>query len=72
MRKKINDERMQEYIKQGGTKLNIEKLSYDKNSQDFILMKGMPLIARRNKKELNIFNHERFICEMIKKDKIII
>jgi hypothetical protein len=32
----------------------------------------MPLITRRNKKEFNIFNNERFICEMIKKNKIII
>ena len=72
MRKKVNDERMQEYLKRGGTKLNIEKLRYDKNSQEFTLMKGMPLIARRNKKELNIFNNERFICEMINKNKIII
>ena len=63
---------MQEYIKRGGTKLNIEKLRYDKNSQDFILMKGMPSIARRNKNEFNIFNNERFICEFIRKDKIII
>ena len=72
MRKKVNNERMQEYLKRGGTKLNIEKLKYDKNSQDFILMKGMPLIARRNRKDLNIFNNERFICEMIKSNKIII
>ena len=70
MRKKVNNDRMQEYLKRGGTKLTIEKLKYDKNSQDFTLMKGMPLIARRNKKELNIFNNERFICEMIKKEKI--
>ena len=35
-------------------------------------MKGMPLIVRINKKELNIFNIERFICEFIRKDKIII
>ena len=47
-------------------------MKYDKNSQDFILMKGMPRIAGRNKKELNIFNNERFICEFIRKDKIII
>ena len=54
MRKKINDERMQENIKRGGTKLNIEKLRYDKNSQDFTLMKGMPLIAQRNKNYIYI------------------
>jgi len=63
---------MQENFKRGGTALNIDKLKNDKNSQDFILMKGMPSIARRNKNEFNIFNNERFICEMIKKNKIII
>ena len=47
-------------------------MKYDKNSQDFTLMKAMPLIARGNKKELNIFNNERFICEMVNKNKIII
>ena len=72
MRKKSNNERMQEYLKRGGTKLNIEKLKYDKNSQDFTLMKGMPIISRRNRKDLNIFNNERFICDSIRKDKIII
>ena len=72
MRKKINNERMADHLKNRGQTLKIEKLRYDKNSQDFTLMKGMPLIARRNKKELNIFNNERFICEFIRKDKIII
>ena len=72
MRKKINNERMADHLKNRGQTLKIEKLRYDKNSQDFTLMKGMPLIARRNKKELNIFNNERFICEFIRKDKIVI
>jgi hypothetical protein len=72
MRKKINNERMTDHLKNKGQTLKIEKLRYDKNSKDFTLMKGMPLIARRNKKEFNIFNNERFICEFIRKDKIII
>ena len=70
MRKKINNERMADHLKNKGQTLKIEKLKYDKNSQDFTLMKGMPLIARRNRKDLNIFNNERFICEMIKRIKL--
>jgi ATP-dependent exoDNAse (exonuclease V) alpha subunit len=64
---------MKEYFKSNnGRKLKIDKLIYDDNSQDFYLMKGMPLIARKNRKDLNIFNNEKFICQSIKKDSIII
>ena len=41
---------MQENFKRGGTALNIEKLKNDKNSQDFILMKGMYQLLEEIKK----------------------
>jgi ATP-dependent exoDNAse (exonuclease V) alpha subunit len=35
-------------------------------------MRGMPLIARRNNKKLNIYNNEMFKCHSIKKETIIV
>ena len=51
-----------------------EKIEYDDNSQDVYLVDGMPIIARKNCKELDIFNNEMFIIKNIQyeKQKIII
>ncbi len=38
----------------------IKALEYDKNSQDMYIYKGLPIIARRNDRNLDIFNNETF------------
>ena len=54
--------------------LELKKLSYDPNSQDIKICTGMPVIARKNSKELNIFNNETFTIKEIKRteDEIIV
>jgi hypothetical protein len=50
-----------------------KKLSYDDNSQDVRLLSGMPIIARKNCKELNIANNETFTIKEIRpKSNIIV
>ena len=70
----INKMEMDKMIKQKKVKaLELEGLSYDPNSQDVRLCAGMPVIARKNNKELNIFNNETFIIKSIKlKENIIV
>ena len=41
----------------------IKKLGFDDNSQDYILCKGMPLIARKNLKSQKIVNTEIYKCD---------
>jgi ATP-dependent exoDNAse (exonuclease V) alpha subunit len=51
----------------------LDGLDYDPNSQDVKLCAGMPIIARKNNKELNIFNNETFTIKAIKqKDDVIV
>ena len=52
--------------------MRLEKLLYDKNSQDVELLPGMPIIARINEKKSNIFNNELFTIKTITKDDIIV
>ena len=52
--------------------LKFDKLAYDDNSQDVELLAGMPIIARKNCKELNICNNETFTIKEIKHTKSII
>ena len=52
--------------------LKFSKLAYDDNSQDVELLSGMPIIARKNCKELNICNNETFTIKEIKHSKNII
>ena len=53
--------------------LSLSKLDYDDNSQDVNLISGTPIIARKNCKELDIFNNETFMVEEIRhKHKIIV
>ena len=70
----INDMMMLKYIKQKNhmPTTNFSKLSHDKNSQDMRLLPGMPIIARKNSKKLNIFNNETFTIKEIRKTKGVI
>jgi hypothetical protein len=70
----INKMEMDKMIKQKKVKaLELEGLCYDPNSQDVRLCTGMPVIARKNSKELNIFNNETFTIKAIKKtDNVIV
>jgi ATP-dependent exoDNAse (exonuclease V) alpha subunit len=53
--------------------IEFKKLYYDDNSQDVKIIKGMPIIARRNCKELNIANNDCFtIKEINHEEKLII
>ena len=71
----INKIKMDEEVRRKKIKpLELKALEYDPNSQDVRLFKGMPIIARRNNRDLNIFNNETFIIKEIRQseDKIII
>ena len=66
-RMEINKMMMDQTIKAKKVKaLELKKLYYDPNSQDVRLCAGMPVIARKNNKDLNIFNNETFIIKSIK------
>ena len=71
---KINEMMMSKYIKQKNYKktTDFKKLPYDKNSQDIRLLPGMPIIARKNNTNLNIFNNETFTVKEIRKTKGLI
>ena len=49
--------------------LQLDKLIFDDNSQDVKLIKDTPIIARKNARELDIFNNEQFIIKDIEFDK---
>ena len=49
--------------------LQLDKLIFDDNSQDVRLTNDTPIIARKNYKELDIFNNEQFIIKHIEFDK---
>ena len=70
---KVNHRMMQQVVKQKKKKpLRLEKLFYDKNSQNVELLPGMPIIARINEKKLDIFNNELFTIKTITKQDIIV
>ena len=74
-RMEINKIKMDEEVRRKKIKpLELKALEYDPNSQDVRLCSGMPIIARRNNRDLNIFNNETFIIKEIRQseDKIII
>jgi 5-methylcytosine-specific restriction protein A len=56
--------------KKEGLKFN--KLAYDDNSQDVELFANMPIISRKNSKDLNIVNNETFTIKAIMQNKKII
>jgi hypothetical protein len=71
----INKFKMDETIRNKKIKaLELEKLYYDPNSQDVRLCAGMPVIARKNCKELHIYNNETFTIKEIKRkeDEIVV
>ena len=55
--------------KKGKTSLQLDKLSYDKNSQDVRLLAGTPIISTKNSQELEIYNNETFIIKQIQHSK---
>lgn len=75
-RLQINELMMQkEFTRKKGKKaLQLQKLYYDKNSQNVKLLAGMPIISRVNKKELDLYNNETFIIKEIQysKENIVI
>ncbi len=69
----INKMEMDRVIKLKKVKaFELKALSYDPNSQDVKLCAGMPVIARKNNKELNIFNNETFTIKAIKQKVIVV
>ena len=70
MSKFIEDKERKTKSKQTPLKLN--KLVYDNNSQDVTLLKDMPIIARKNSKELGIANNDTFTIKKIDNKKQII
>lgn len=69
--KQKNEEAKQKKKKQP-TVLKLNKLSYDKNSQDVELIEKMPVIARINCKEYNIANNDTYTITKIEKDTIFL
>ena len=69
----INKIKMDEEIKRKKVKpLELKGLDYDPNSQDVRLCSGMPIIARRNNRDLNIFDNETFTIKEIRRSENII
>ena len=69
----VNHKEMDKMIKQKKVKpLELKKLAYDPNSQDVKLCAGMPIISRKNNKELNIYNNEMYTIKAIKKTEEVI
>ena len=66
-RKRVNTECMNRYLfeNSGFKTYNVSELVYDKNTQNYTLCKGMPLISRSTKKSINVLNNETFICKKI-------
>lgn len=73
-RLEINKRCMERYLAEQCPKVThtVAHLEYDKNTQDYTLCAGMPLISRLNKKSLDVLNNEMFICKKIKSDCIVI
>jgi ATP-dependent exoDNAse (exonuclease V) alpha subunit len=70
MDKFIEDKEKKTRSKQLPMKLN--KLVYDNNSQDVLLLKDMPIISRKNSKDLGISNNDTFTIKKIDNKKQII
>jgi ATP-dependent exoDNAse (exonuclease V) alpha subunit len=76
-RMQINEYWMNQAIKKSKKSidsiLTFKKLEYDNNSQDVSLLAGMPIIARKNSKSLNICNNDTFKIKQINtKSKTIV
>jgi hypothetical protein len=79
-RKEINEECMERFLDENPSSyilynktIFVPELIYDKNTQNYTLCKGMPLISRVNQKSLKIVNNEMFECKEINdKDVTII
>jgi ATP-dependent exoDNAse (exonuclease V) alpha subunit len=63
---------MEQYLLENPNKnkIEIEKLRFDENTQDYTLSEGMPIISRLNMKSLDVMNNEMFVCNKIKVDCI--
>ena len=70
-RKSVNDKYMKLAYKKDRTRyyFKIPKLQYDENSQDVILVRKTPLIAKVNNSKLKIINNERYIITKIDVDE---
>jgi 5-methylcytosine-specific restriction endonuclease McrA/DNA replication protein DnaC len=73
-RRTLNDSCMRRFIKETkpSKTMSFTKLIYDKNSQDITIAKGMPIIARVNRKSLEIANNECFTIDAVNDDTITI
>jgi 5-methylcytosine-specific restriction enzyme A len=69
-RKKINSKYMDAAYKKAKTSnyITLQKLEYDDNSQDVILVNKTPLIAKVNNGNLKLINNERYIIKKVDKN----
>ena len=65
--KKLMDRKV--VLKKGKKSLELDKLWYDKNSQDVRLLAGTPIIARITKDDMGIYNNECFTIKEIQHSK---
>jgi hypothetical protein len=70
-RKSVNDKYMKLAYKKDKTRyyFRLPKLQYDENSQDVILVRNMPLIAKVNNSKLKLINNDRYIITKIDVDE---
>lgn len=73
-RQKINHECMERFLEENKpeTMLKYEPLTFDKNSQEITIAKGMPVIARINHRKLEIVNNESFTITNITDDAVYV
>ncbi len=71
-RKEINAIKIEEFIQQQGPNetFPVEALKFDKNTQNYQLCQGMPLISRVNKKKYGVLNNEMYQCLSINQTTI--
>jgi hypothetical protein len=73
-RKTVNEECMERFLNENPTlkTADLKELLYDKNTQNYTVCQGMPLISRLNQKSLKVVNNEMFQCKEITNTSIIV
>lgn len=71
-RREVNEECMNRFLQEHSEykTYDVSGLSYDKNTQNYTLCKGMPLISRLNMKSVDVLNNEMFVCDKINENDI--
>jgi ATP-dependent exoDNAse (exonuclease V) alpha subunit len=71
-RKAVNIDCMERFLSGKKTRMDVMRLDYDKNTQNYTLCEDMPLISRVNMKSMDVLNNEMFICSKILGDEVVV